>query len=241
MTVTASKGLFIGVFFFFSSLIFFNFYSGRLSSVRHGSRKSCATNFPSACSVFLYPVVWLPVLGSFDAHTYVDAHGGCTDIVRKVTLILRKIPCCTGDSSWRQYCAWLLAFWSDALSAELSPAFRGQGRGGPGGGGWGGGALWFCCCCCCLYFLVISVATWRSRYTPILVCNRVNSKAYGAKRFSSPSWPWKWISFQIQTATLSLARGDSVPWKQTERLQAGTSTCSLLFSPRSVSHFLASS
>ena len=39
-------------------------------------------------------------------------HGGCTDTVRESALKAdsgRKIPCRTGDSNPRQYCAWLLS------------------------------------------------------------------------------------------------------------------------------------
>ena len=40
------------------------------------------------------------------------AHGVCTDTVRESALVVdsgRKIPCRTGDSNPRQYCAWLFS------------------------------------------------------------------------------------------------------------------------------------
>ena len=39
------------------------------------------------------------------------AHGGCTDTVRESALEVdwRKIPCRTGDSNLRQYCAWVFS------------------------------------------------------------------------------------------------------------------------------------
>ena len=42
----------------------------------------------------------------------VVAHEGCTDTVREPALEVdsgRKIPCRTGDSNPRQYCAWLFS------------------------------------------------------------------------------------------------------------------------------------
>ena len=43
---------------------------------------------------------------------HATAHGGCTDTVRESALednSRRKIPCRTGDSNPRQYCAWLFS------------------------------------------------------------------------------------------------------------------------------------
>ena len=87
--------------------------------------------FLSVCAVFscVQTMVWLPVFGIFNVCAqmimlmHAIAHGGCTETVRESALEVdsgRKIPCCTGDSNPREYCA--RAFQSDALPTELLPA-----------------------------------------------------------------------------------------------------------------------
>ena len=71
--------------------------------------------FLSVCAVFscVQTMVRLPVFGGLKcAHILMHAiaHGGCTDTERESALKVdsgRKIPCRTGDSNPRQYCAWL--------------------------------------------------------------------------------------------------------------------------------------
>ena len=56
---------------------------------------------------------------------HATAHGGCTHTVRESAPkgdTGRKVPCRTGQSNLRQHCAWLSAFQSDALPAELLAA-----------------------------------------------------------------------------------------------------------------------
>ena len=59
-------------------------------------------------------MVWLPVFGIFNVRTAVVActRGLCADTVRESAPEGdpgRKIPCRTGDSNPRQYCAWLFS------------------------------------------------------------------------------------------------------------------------------------
>ena len=61
--------------------------SGRLTWVRHSSRKSSATHSHHVCAVFLcvQAVVWLPVFAIWNASTHVDARGcNDTDTVKRV-------------------------------------------------------------------------------------------------------------------------------------------------------------
>ena len=82
--------------------------------------------FLSVCAVFscIQIFVWLGFLtcAQMIMLMHAIAHGGCTETVRESALEVdsgRKIPCCTGDSNPREYCA--RAFQSDALPTELFP------------------------------------------------------------------------------------------------------------------------
>ena len=82
--------------------------------------------FLSVCAVFscVQIFVWLGFLtcAQMIMLMHAIAHGGCTETVRESALEVdsgRKIPCCTGDSNPREYCA--RAFQSDALPTELFP------------------------------------------------------------------------------------------------------------------------
>ena len=103
------------------SFKYFNFYffvpCGKFGSPYLGKAQQPQEQlypFLSVCAVFscVQTMVWLPVFGIFNVcaqmmmHTI--AHGGWTDSIRESALEVdsgRKIPCRTGDSNLRQYCA----------------------------------------------------------------------------------------------------------------------------------------
>ena len=104
-------------FFFFSASLSFARNSGRLTCVRHRSRKSSAAHLCTYVQYFprVQTRVWLPAFGNFNVSTDVDACD-CTRRLcghRKRVCIGsncgRKIPCRIGDSNPRQYCAWLFS------------------------------------------------------------------------------------------------------------------------------------
>ena len=90
--------------------------SGGLTWVRLHQPPEQRYPFLSVCAVFpcvqtmVYGCQWLGFLTSAQMLMHVTAHRGCTDTVTESALEAdsgRKIPCRTGDSNPRQYCAWL--------------------------------------------------------------------------------------------------------------------------------------
>ena len=85
--------------------------SGHPTRVRHSSRKSSATHSYHCVQYFPLSKQWYGCQClRFLTFADVDAHGGCTDTERESALKAdsgRKIPCRTGDSNPRQYCAWI--------------------------------------------------------------------------------------------------------------------------------------
>ena len=88
--------------------------SGRLTWVRHSSRKSSATHSYQCVQNFCVSKQWhgcqcLGFLTCAQTLMHVIAHGGCTDTVRESAQEVdsgRNIPCRTGDSNQCRYCAW---------------------------------------------------------------------------------------------------------------------------------------
>ena len=87
--------------------------SGRLTWVKHSSRRSSATH---SCQCLPYFHVSkqccccqrLGILTCAQTLMHAIAHGGCMDTVKESAMEVdtgRKIPCHTGDSNPRQYCA----------------------------------------------------------------------------------------------------------------------------------------
>ena len=93
--------------------------SGRLTWVRHSSRKSSATH----CYHWVYAVfpcvqtmVWLPVSGIWNVRTDVDAcdctrgqYGQVTERVCTGSWLWEKDPLTHRDSNPRQHCAWFFS------------------------------------------------------------------------------------------------------------------------------------
>ena len=123
-----------------SSLLLFLFFSayfivshagnsGRLTWVRYCSRKSSATHSYQCVQYFSMSKQWygcqcLGFLTCTQMLMQTIAHGGCTDTARESALKAdtgRKIPCCTGDSNPRQYCAWLFSHALYLLRYSPSP------------------------------------------------------------------------------------------------------------------------
>ena len=76
--------------------------------------------FLSVCAVFscVQTMAWLPVFGSFNVHTHVEACNCTRGLYWHRKRVCtgswdadsgRKIPCCTGDSNLHQYHAWLFS------------------------------------------------------------------------------------------------------------------------------------
>ena len=106
----------ISIYIFFSTSVSLAENSGRLTWVKHSNRKTSATHFYQCVQCLcVLTVDWLPVFWVFhvaDMLMRAIALGGCTDTVRDSALEVvsgRKIPCLTGDSNPRQYCAWLFS------------------------------------------------------------------------------------------------------------------------------------
>ena len=105
-------------FLFSTSLSLCGKFGSPLPGKTHSSRKSSATH--SCQCVQYFPVSKRRPYGSqcwgfltcAQMLMHAIAHGGCTDTVRESALKVdsgRKIPCRTGDSNPRQYCAWLFS------------------------------------------------------------------------------------------------------------------------------------
>ena len=89
----------------------------RITSLSLDSLQEQRHPFPLVCTVFSSDrtMAWLPAFESLTCAQmlkHATAHGGCTDTVRQSALEAdsgRKVPCHTGDSSPRSYCAWLFS------------------------------------------------------------------------------------------------------------------------------------
>ena len=115
---------------------FFNFYqyffvpctvaghSGRLTQVRHSSRKSSATLSYQCVQYFSVSKQWygcqcLGFLMCAQLLMYAIVQGGCMDTIRKRALEVdsgREIPCCTWGLDLCQYCTWLFSWMLYLLS-----------------------------------------------------------------------------------------------------------------------------
>ena len=118
-------GVFFFQFYFFSFFLFFFFSSffitslslagnaGRLTRVRHSSRKSSATHSYQCVQYFRvskrrpYGCQCSGFLTCAQMLLNAISHGGCTESALRADSG-RKIPCHARDSNPRQYCAWWL-------------------------------------------------------------------------------------------------------------------------------------